>query len=132
MVSEDMAAEFPTPMSSSARPRSSWRVTRDDWGPDFDKVKTDAGPARYVMQVKLRDGKTVEVRTASSLLEQYLNENMTPAQVEKITGAPAKAIDRPRRTDRRTPRRRSSPWAWGPTSSSTPTSRTARSSWSRR
>jgi nitrate reductase alpha subunit len=44
------------------------------------------------MQVKLRDGKTVEVRTAFSLTEQYLNENLTPAQTEKVTGAPAKAV----------------------------------------
>src|SRR5262249_32653363 len=44
-------------------------------------------------RVKLKDGKEIEARTHFSLLAQYLNENMTPAQVEKITGAPAKSIE---------------------------------------
>jgi nitrate reductase alpha subunit len=43
--------------------------------------------------VKLKDGKSVEVRTHFSLLTQYLDANMTPAQVGLITGAPATAIE---------------------------------------
>jgi len=67
-------------------------VTRDDWGPGFER-KNLAVDLLATQQVKLKDGKEVEVRTGLSLLAQYLDENMTPAQVEKITGAPAKAIE---------------------------------------
>jgi nitrate reductase alpha subunit len=47
---------------------------------------------RYRGKVKLKDGQQIEVRTSFDLLAQYLDENMTPALVEKITGAPAKAV----------------------------------------
>jgi len=64
-------------------------VTRDEFGKAFaGKPVLDA-----VQKVKLKDGKEVEVRTHLSLLAQYLDDNMTPAQVERITGAPAKAIE---------------------------------------
>jgi nitrate reductase alpha subunit len=67
-------------------------VTRDDMGPAFDRlgVTPDLAASR---KVTLADGREVEVRTHFSLLEEYLNANMTPADVEKITGAPASAIE---------------------------------------
>jgi nitrate reductase alpha subunit len=66
-------------------------VTRDDWGPAFDKLgaKPDL---RAQMTVELRDGRKVEVRTVFGLMEQYLNANLTPAKAESVTGAPANAI----------------------------------------
>ena len=44
-------------------------------------------------KVKLADGKTIEVRTHFGLLQEYLDGNMTPAQVSQLTGAPAAAIE---------------------------------------
>ncbi len=90
MVPETMEADF-QPYVIVGKNKKLVAVTRDDWGPAFDNLKTDPD-LRAKMQVKLKDGKTVEVRTAFSLTEQYLNENLTPAQTEKITGAPAKAV----------------------------------------
>lgn len=64
-------------------------VTRDQVGkayrgrPELEATRT----------VKLKAGGEVVVRTHFSLLAQYLNENMTPSQVERITGAPARAIE---------------------------------------
>lgn len=66
-------------------------VTRDDWGPQFDKMGVTPD-LRAKMEVKLRDGKSVEVRTIFDLTKQYLDDNLTPDQAEKVTGAPAKAI----------------------------------------
>lgn len=64
-------------------------VTRDDMGKSYgNKPSLDV-----TRKIKLKDGSTVEVRTHFSLLAQYLDENMTPADVERITGAPAKAIE---------------------------------------
>jgi len=67
-------------------------VTRDDFGPAFDAlgVKPDL---RGRGSVKLADGAKVEVRTVFDLTEQYLKDNMTPAHAEKITGAPAAAVE---------------------------------------
>jgi hypothetical protein len=59
-------------------------VGRDQVGAKARGVSPDLGAAR---KVKLVDGKEVEVRTHFSLLSQYLDENMTPAQVERLTGS---------------------------------------------
>lgn len=64
-------------------------VTRDDAGVDVQGVDAQL---RYRGKVKLKDGRQIEVRTSFDLLAQYLDENMTPVLVEKITGAPAKAV----------------------------------------
>ena len=63
-------------------------VTRDEFGKGF----SGAPALRYSGKVKLSDGKEVEVQTGFQLLEKYLNDNMTPAQVEQVTGAPKAAI----------------------------------------
>jgi nitrate reductase alpha subunit len=67
-------------------------ITRDDVGPAFERkgISPDLEASR---KVKLKTGQEVEVRTHFSLLAQYLNDNMTPAQVSKITGAPPAAIE---------------------------------------
>lgn len=66
-------------------------VTRDDWGPGFEKLGLEPD-LRAKTKVKLTDGKEVEVRSVFSLLEEYLNRNMTPAQASKICGFPAQGI----------------------------------------
>ncbi len=67
-------------------------VTRDDMGPAFERkgVSPDLEASR---KVKLKSGAEVEVRTHFSLLSQYLNDNMTPEHVAKLTGAPPAAIE---------------------------------------
>ncbi len=67
-------------------------VTRDDWGPAFERrgITPDLAASQTV---QLADGTSVQVRSHLSLLAQYLDDNLTPAQVEKITGAPAAAIE---------------------------------------
>ncbi len=65
-------------------------VTRHEVGP---RAKVKRPDLRVGRTVKLKDGTDVEVRTHFSLLTQYLDDNMTPAQVSEITGAPAAAIE---------------------------------------
>ena len=87
-ASEAMGAELTPHMIWDGKAKKLVVVTRDEMGKAFK-----GSPSLEATQViKLADGKTVEVRTHFSLLAQYLRENMTPAQVEKITGTPAKAI----------------------------------------
>ncbi|MGE3725652.1 MAG: molybdopterin-dependent oxidoreductase [Candidatus Sericytochromatia bacterium] len=66
-------------------------VTRDDWGSNFNQkgLKPDL---RAKQQVKLLNGKSVEVQTVFALMERYLNENFTPEQTEAITGCPVSGI----------------------------------------
>ncbi len=86
----------PEALASEMRPQMMWDkkknamvpVTRDEWGKGYNGEPE----LRVSKKVKLLDGKEVEVRTGFDLLVEYLDKNMTPAQVEAITGAPAKAI----------------------------------------
>ena len=66
-------------------------INRDDMGKGFEKLglTPDLEASR---RVKLVDGTEVEVRTVFSLTKQYLDENLSPAQTEAITGAPVAAI----------------------------------------
>jgi nitrate reductase alpha subunit len=87
LASEALAAEFaPFVVVDGGRLAV---VTRDDMGKGA-KGKPTLDATR---KVKLKGGGEVEVRTQWSLLKQYLDENMTPAQVEKITRAKASAIE---------------------------------------
>jgi nitrate reductase alpha subunit len=89
MASESLADQFQAQVVWDEDAKKLVAVTRDEMGPAFKGVKPDFRASR---KVKLRDGKEVEVRTGLSLLAQYLDENMTPEQVARITGAPAAAI----------------------------------------
>jgi len=88
-ASETMAGEFQPFLVWDSTSKKLVAVTRDEYG----KHATMSSPdLRYAGVVKLADGKSVKVRTIFSLTEEYLNKNMTPAHVEKITGAPATAV----------------------------------------
>ena len=89
---EPVAATFLDHVVWDEKKKELAAVTRDEVGPGFEKkgITPDLWASR---KVKLKDGKEIEVRTHLSLLAQYLDDNMTPAQVERITGAPAKAIE---------------------------------------
>lgn len=86
MASESMAADF--------APHLVWTgqklevVSRSEVGQAY-KGKPALEVAR---KVKLAKGGEVEVRTSFSLLKEYLDQNLTPAQTERVTGAPAAAI----------------------------------------
>lgn len=66
-------------------------VTRDDFGPNFEKLgitpKLNASTT-----IKLLDGKTVKVRSSFHLMEEYLNKNFTPEKTSAVTGCPVKGI----------------------------------------
>ncbi|MGE4159068.1 MAG: molybdopterin-dependent oxidoreductase [Planctomycetota bacterium] len=66
-------------------------VTRDDYG-DFAKKLGCSPDLKYQGTVKLVDGTSVEVRTVFNLTKEYLDQNMTPAQVSRITGCPESGI----------------------------------------
>lgn len=85
---ESMAADLDPSMVWDKKKNALVPVARDQFGP-----KNTAEPdLEASKKVKLLDGTEVEVRTGFSLLKEYLDANLTPAQTEAITGAPARAI----------------------------------------
>ena len=87
-----LAAELRPAMVWDTRTKRLAVVTRDHVGPGFAHagLKPDLDGSH---QIRLADGTEVEVRPHFALLRQYLDDNMTPADVERITGAPAAAIE---------------------------------------
>lgn len=92
LAAAPLATELQSFLVWDAKKRHLSLVTRDDMGPAFDK-KGITPDLRASQKIKLKDGAEVEVRTHLALLEQYLNDNMTPAQVAQITGTTAQAIE---------------------------------------
>lgn len=91
LAPETMQADFQPYVVLDAKKKTLVVVNRDQFGKGF--VETGITPdLRASLRVKLLDGKEIAVRTVFSLTEEYLNKNMTPDQVEKITGAPKTAI----------------------------------------
>jgi nitrate reductase alpha subunit len=87
MVDDGVAAQLVPGMiwdSSAGRPVA---MTRDGVGTSPNGIAL-----RAAKKVTLASGQEVEVRTHFELLEQYLNDNLTPEQTSKITGAPAKTL----------------------------------------
>lgn len=66
-------------------------VTRDDWGAKA-KAQGLEPELRVNRQLTLKDGKKINVRTTFDLIEEYLNQNFTPAQTAKVTGCPVSGI----------------------------------------
>ncbi len=85
-----LLAEFRGYVVLDERTRKLAAVTRDDVGVRGKRLSPELSAARTV---RLRDGTQVAVRTHFSLLESYLDENMRPEQVSKLTGAPESAIE---------------------------------------
>lgn len=89
LASEALEEDFAPHVVWDAKTSKLVAVTRDEVG-----KRAKMTPALDVARkVTLADGTEVEVRTHFALLARYLDENMTPAQVEAITGAPASAIE---------------------------------------
>lgn len=66
-------------------------VTRDDFGPTFEKLGVNPKLSASAT-IKLLTGKSVKVRTSFHLMEEYLNENFTPEKTSAITGCPERGI----------------------------------------
>ncbi len=88
-VPETLAAEMGAYVIVDSRTGKLAAIRRDQVGPAAAATSPDLAASR---KVKLADGKEVEVRTHLSLLAEYLDANMTPAQVSRLTGAPEAGI----------------------------------------
>lgn len=88
---ESMKEDFRPHVVLDARTRKLAPVARDQFGNTFAEagISPDLRASR---KVKLLDGSEVAVRTVFSLTEEYLNRDMTPEKVSKLTGAPKQAI----------------------------------------
>ncbi|MCX7960647.1 MAG: molybdopterin-dependent oxidoreductase [Burkholderiales bacterium] len=90
-VPEALAAEFADFVVWDAKTGRPAAVGHDHVGEHFDKLGVDpALEGRF--QVRLADGRTVEARTVFDLTREYLDANMTPDKVERLTWAPQAAI----------------------------------------
>lgn len=90
-IPDSMKNEFKSFVAFDRKTKKYIAVTRDHFG-DQAKPLGISVDLKHQRTVKLKDGTSVKVRTIYSLTEEYLNQNMTPVQVSKITGCPAKAI----------------------------------------
>lgn len=88
---ESMEKDFQPYVIYDPKQKKLLPVTRDEFGKSF-MSKGVTVDLRAQMEVKLRDGKTVKVRTAFHCVEEYLNANFTPEQTSKLTWAPVSAI----------------------------------------
>jgi nitrate reductase alpha subunit len=130
LAGADMASEFGAFMVWDRSRKAPAVVTRDDAGVDAQGVDAQL---RYRGKVKLKDGRQIEVRTSFDLHRPVPRREHDARAGGEDHRRARQGCGGPGRGDRQEPRRRRcSRWAWGPTSSSTPTSRTARSSWSLR
>ncbi|MBW7874609.1 MAG: molybdopterin-dependent oxidoreductase [Candidatus Cloacimonetes bacterium] len=66
-------------------------VTRDDFGPGFEKLGITPD-LNAQTTVRLLDGQEVRVRTVFDLTKEYLDQNFTPEKTSQITGCPVPGI----------------------------------------
>jgi nitrate reductase alpha subunit len=88
-VPESLVGDMGTYVIWDAGSKKPVAVNRDQVGPRARGTNPDLNAN---VKVKLKDGTEVEVRTHFSLLSEYLDANMSPAQVSELTGVPAEAI----------------------------------------
>ena len=86
IVPEALLADMGSYVIWEGKPRA---VTRDQVGPRAKGLKPEV---LVDVKVRLKDGSEVACRTHLSLLAEYLDTNMTPAQVAAVTGAPEASI----------------------------------------
>ena len=90
-VPESMRGDFKPFVVFDKKTKKYVPVTRDDYGDHAKKLNATI-ELKHQAKLKLLDGSEVEVRTVYSLTKEYLDANMTPAQVSQITGCPATGI----------------------------------------
>jgi len=89
-IPEHLKKEFADFVVWDAKANKPAAVSHDQLGEHFVKLGLDpALEGRF--KLRLADGKEVECRAVFDLTKEYLDANMTPAQVEKITWAPVAA-----------------------------------------
>jgi len=86
-VPEALAPEFGDFVMWDARANRPVAVSHDQLGEHFDKTGIDPALAG-TFDVTLADGSKVQARPVFDLTRQYLDENMRPEQVERLTWAP--------------------------------------------
>ncbi|MBI1962686.1 MAG: molybdopterin-dependent oxidoreductase, partial [Candidatus Rokubacteria bacterium] len=90
-IPEAMRGEFADFVVWDARAGKPVAVSHDQVGDHFAKLGVD--PAlEGTFEVALADGRKVEARPAFDLTRQYLDDTLTPENVQKITWAPAAAV----------------------------------------
>lgn len=90
-VPESMKGDFKSFVIFDRKTRKYVPVTRDDYGDHAKKLNASV-ELKHQAVIKLVDGGSVTVRTVYSLTKEYLDANMTPDQVARITGCPASGI----------------------------------------
>ena len=91
-IPEALRGEFADFVMWDARSRKPVAVSRDMVGARFTAANID--PAlEGTFDVTLADGTTIKARTVFDLTREYLDNSMSPADVEKITWAPAAAVE---------------------------------------
>lgn len=89
IVPESLAAEMLGSVVIDAKTKKLAAVDRNQVGPRAKGIHPDLMAST---RITLKDGTEVDVRTHLSLLREYLDQNMTPAQVSQITGCPESGI----------------------------------------
>ncbi len=89
-IPEALAKEFGDFVMWDEKARKPVAVGHDQLGEHFGKLGLEPALAG-TFKLKLGDGKEVECRTVFDLTQQYLDANMTPEQVERLTWAPRAA-----------------------------------------
>jgi len=90
-IADKFAADLADFVMWDERTQRPVAVSRDQLGAHFERL--DIQPAlsgRF--KIKLADGKEVETRPVFDLTREYLDANMTPTQVEKLTWAPRASV----------------------------------------
>ncbi len=90
-VPEAMRGDFKPFVVFDKKTKKYVPVSRDDYGDHAKKLNATI-ELKHQAKIKLLDGTQVDVRTVYSLTKEYLDTNMTPAMVSKITGCPATGI----------------------------------------
>lgn len=90
-VPEYLAKELSDVVMWDTRSGRPVAVAHGQLGEHFDRLGVDPALSG-AFEVTLVDGTQVKVRPVFDLMRQYLDQNMTPAQVARITWAPEQAI----------------------------------------
>ncbi len=90
-VPEALAKEFADFVVWDAKSRRPAAISHDQVGDHFDKLGLEPALTGS-FEVTLADGRKVQVRPVFDLTRQYLDANMTPDKVSRLTWAPRQAI----------------------------------------
>lgn len=90
-IPEYLTQEFGDFVVWDTKSNKAMALGHDQMGSHFDKLNID--PALTgTFKINTVDGKTIEVRPVFDVTQQYLNDNMRPEQVSRITWAPKEGL----------------------------------------